>query len=137
MKECPDCKRTLPLSEFGKCSTRKDGVYYYCRSCAAERSRKNYAKRMQNPSLRKAKADGQRANLRAKKAEAVAKLGNCCADCGGVFHQCQYDFHHLDPTVKEGNPSEIFRKADWEAEIEKCVLLCANCHRLRHFKEDE
>jgi transposase-like protein len=38
MKECPKCKEEKQADEFGKCSTRKDGLQTYCKSC-----RKDYA----------------------------------------------------------------------------------------------
>lgn len=42
------------------------------------------------------------------------------------------EFHHLDPTEKE---FEISDRRSWEAltaELDKCILLCANCHREYH-----
>ena len=60
--------------------------------------------------------------------------GGKCNDCNGVFHRAVYDFHHLDPTQKDFRVSSIIRNV-WETvtkELDKCVLLCANCHRIRH-----
>ena len=34
MKTCSNCKKELPLSSFSKCSLRKDGLSYNCKSCA-------------------------------------------------------------------------------------------------------
>lgn len=59
-----------------------------------------------------------------------------CTDCGMSFAQrpecC--DFHHLDPSVKEGSMYQAARSSIARAkrEIAKCVPLCANCHRTRH-----
>lgn len=42
------------------------------------------------------------------------------------------EFHHLDPTEKDGGLAgsiKFLSKEKLLAEIEKCVLLCANCHR--------
>lgn len=44
-----------------------------------------------------------------------------------------YDFHHLDPNQKDfsiGKQSKSF--AVIRSELDKCVLLCSNCHRKRH-----
>ncbi len=49
-----------------------------------------------------------------------------CQDCGNVFEPCAMDFHHIDPTQKETRRKTM-------AEIAKCVLLCSNCHRIRHW----
>jgi hypothetical protein len=59
-----------------------------------------------------------------------------CADCGGEFDPVCMDFDHVDPASKEFNISEwaASAKVGWkriEAEIAKCEVVCANCHRLR------
>ena len=64
-------------------------------------------------------------------------FGGKCQDCSGVFPQYVYDFHHVN-NDKDFSPSyALTMKWDKaEQELKKCVLLCANCHRIRHFKED-
>jgi hypothetical protein len=59
-----------------------------------------------------------------------------CADCGEVFDPVCMDFDHVDPASKEFNISEWASsgRVGWkriEAEIAKCDVVCANCHRLR------
>jgi hypothetical protein len=52
-------------------------------------------------------------------------------------HPACLEFHHTDPTIKEGNVGESIRKWSTKrllAEIEKCEVLCANCHRKEHYK---
>ena len=59
-----------------------------------------------------------------------------CADCG-AFDERFMEWHHLDPSVKDGHVSKLMRDKGYPAalkEIEKCVCLCANCHRIRHAK---
>lgn len=76
----------------------------------------------------------KKANSRAMKSRMVQYLGGKCLDCGGVFHDMVYDFHHLDPSQKDFALSSA-RNNSWETikpELDKCVLLCANCHRIRH-----
>ena len=63
----------------------------------------------------------------------VDAMGGCCQKCGGVFSLSVYDFHHLGD--KEDSPSNLIANSSLEriaAEIEKCILLCANCHRIEH-----
>jgi hypothetical protein len=53
---------------------------------------------------------------------------------------CCIDFHHTDPTQKEGNLS--VKVAHWsiaklQEEIAKTILLCSNCHRKLHAAERE
>ena len=64
----------------------------------------------------------------------VEQAGNKCNDCQQTYPIEVYDFHHLDATQKDGNIAQMKRK-QMELEISKCVLLCANCHRIRHIKD--
>ena len=72
------------------------------------------------------------------KAKAIEFMGGKCADCGFTTEYKEvFDFHHIDPKEKEFYPARIMQYA-WttiEAELKKCVMLCANCHRIRHAKE--
>lgn len=60
-----------------------------------------------------------------------------CVDCGGFFHYAAMDFDHKAGARDEGDDSVAFlahhgaslKRID--AEISKCDLVCANCHRLR------
>jgi hypothetical protein len=60
-----------------------------------------------------------------------------CTQCG-FNHPAALDFHHKDPSEKEGNLHRMisngqFKKA--EEEMKKCIVLCANCHRIHHHEE--
>jgi len=67
------------------------------------------------------------------KLKAVELLGGKCFTCGYSKCVASLDFHHLDPSKKD---FQIGGKTiSWErikAEIQKCVLLCSNCHREVH-----
>lgn len=67
----------------------------------------------------------------------VQFLGGICRNCGNNFEDCCYDFHHLNPEEKDftvGNVQTNGAKSWYKVrdELKKCVLLCANCHRLVH-----
>lgn len=69
------------------------------------------------------------------KVRAVAAIGGRCSGCGLREPIEALEFHHLDPATKEFGISTdgIARRWDKiEAELAKCVLLCANCHREVH-----
>jgi hypothetical protein len=58
-----------------------------------------------------------------------------CDRCGYSANPRALQFHHLDPTTKIAAVTRMIGKYVWEtvlAEIEKCVLLCANCHAEEH-----
>lgn len=49
------------------------------------------------------------------------------------------DFHHRNPNDKEGSVSRLVRdssKKKTKKEIDKCDILCSNCHRDFHYKEN-
>lgn len=73
------------------------------------------------------------------KIKAIEYKGGKCSVCGGVFPPCVYDFHHMDPKEKEYNPSVSFERK-WETakkELDKCILVCSNCHRIIHHTKEE
>lgn len=68
---------------------------------------------------------------------AIAYKGGVCAACGLEYDPVCFDFHHADHTQKEFTISHIAYK-DWDSikpELDKCILVCANCHRIIHKQE--
>ena len=70
----------------------------------------------------------------AQKQRALDLLGGKCQTCG--YDKCPnaLDFHHRDPLTKNKTVADLLHR-DWElveAEVAKCDLLCANCHRELH-----
>ena len=66
---------------------------------------------------------------------AVEYKGGRCQVCG--YDRCieALEFHHLDPTQKDFGISHKGYTRSWEKvkeEVDKCILLCANCHREIH-----
>jgi hypothetical protein len=61
-----------------------------------------------------------------------------CLKCG-ERRVCCLDFHHLEPQTKDRPVSAVIgdgcSKARILHEIEKCLVLCANCHRALHYDE--
>jgi len=60
----------------------------------------------------------------------------CCADCG-ERHPATLHFHHLNSEDKAFTIGDAVNKGfsldRIKKEIEKCIILCANCHAIRHF----
>lgn len=70
-----------------------------------------------------------------RRMKAIALLGNRCLDCGVSFPNNPevYDFDHARGT-KETNVSHLFTASSWQTilkELNKCDLVCSNCHRIR------
>lgn len=66
----------------------------------------------------------------------VQHKGSHCADCGVVYPDCCFDFDHRDPTKKKFTIGELMNRMSLEVllqEIEKCDLVCSNCHRIRNY----
>ena len=66
---------------------------------------------------------------------AVEYKGGKCSRCG--YSRCieALEFHHLDSSQKDFGMSQDGYTRSWERvrqELDKCVLLCANCHRELH-----
>lgn len=82
----------------------------------------------------KCQASYNNTRIRQIKEDAVSYLGGKCVSCGFSGHRSAFDFHHINPKNKEGNFS-ISKHWVWKKlkkELDKCVLLCANCHRGVH-----
>ena len=68
------------------------------------------------------------------KERAVEYKGGKCSICG--YDRCinAFDFHHLDPQQKDfsisGNCNRAWDKV--KAELDKCIIVCSNCHREIH-----
>jgi len=72
--------------------------------------------------------------------KAIETLGGKCIKCGYNKYPEVLEFHHRDPAQKEFNISKEGYCMSWEKtykEIQKCDLLCANCHRELHADIDK
>ena len=78
----------------------------------------------------------RRKRRKSDKARLVELRGGRCEDCGYDRDLSALQFHHRDG--KDKSFSISFTVRSWNslvAEVEKCVLLCASCHRLRHVSQ--
>lgn len=68
-----------------------------------------------------------------------AKRDGKCVRCGWNDHPCALDFHHIDPANKITEIANMIRGGSSiqkiQEEMNKCVLVCANCHRILHHNE--
>ena len=120
MKKCKTCKEVLPLSDF-----HTNGWYV-----GKKRQRRKF-----KPSCRDCENKAQRKEYN----DLIEAFygGWSCQECGFSGEPRQFDCHHRDPAEKDFRVSQYFRAATnsperLKGELEKCSLLCANCHRLKH-----
>lgn len=71
------------------------------------------------------------------KQQCVDYLGGKCCKCGYNKSLNSLHFHHLDPSTKEfglsASSSKTFKSK--KRELDKCILVCANCHGEIHERE--
>lgn len=71
---------------------------------------------------------------RTKRRAKLIKMSNGrCHDCGRIFPNAVFDFHHVE--AKEFTLNACSMDRSWKSiveEWEKCIMLCANCHRICH-----
>ena len=68
------------------------------------------------------------------------RQNGCCSFCGWKEHPEILNFHHKDPSTKEfgftGSEVGNLSMERLQKEIDKCILLCPNCHQWLHFQEN-
>jgi len=117
VKCCKVCNSSKTLELFPKASVAKDGRANTCKACTAS----------------KWKA------LRIERSQKLFKMHNSeCKDCKMTHDNISFfDFHHLDPSTKKYEVKTMICSS-WNRvleEAEKCVMLCPNCHRIRHLED--
>ena len=134
MKQCSKCEQFKEPTEFNSSKDRKDGLTSWCKICVRNRSKIWY-----NDNSEKVKY--KESVTRKGKREWILgiKSSKSCEKCGETHPSCM-DFHHLDPTQKDFSISNALYKLHYTrelilAELEKCIVLCANCHRIFHHEE--
>lgn len=133
MKICHMCKEKKPLFEFNKNKTKKDGYGSECRSCM-KILRKNHYDRNKDQIINDIAKRKQKRLIWLKN----FKSNLSCEKCG-ENHIATLDFHHKNPKKKEFQIGYAVRygygKEKILNEIKKCNILCSNCHRKLHWKE--
>ena len=131
MKVCSKCKLEKNIKEFHLSKAKKDGSQPYCKVCLNNVAKKDY-KEKDRKSLFILRADERKKEL--KKILDQIRIYNGCAFCDEK-EICCFDFHHLDPTLKDSSISKLWAsksKRKMFLELTKCVVVCSNCHRKIH-----
>lgn len=106
----------------------------YCTPCNREKGKENYRANKERYFKSAKKRDAQLDELINK------YKSKPCADCKISYPPYIMDLDHLDPSIKEFKISTMRRRRmafdKIIAEIEKCEVVCANCHRERTNKQN-
>lgn len=119
MKLCRYCNEERCELDFEIANTVGDKIYRRrkCKYCKAK------TQKLRGDKLRKIVYD--------------YKASHPCIKCGFSDFRALH-FHHRDKTTKYKNISELMRgghsESDLVLEMEKCDILCANCHNILHFE---
>lgn len=136
-KKCPRCKENLPIGEFGKRLSRgKPTTQAYCKQCNVTYHKNRHVVKSQEY-LEKNRAWRNAARKRNRQLLYTYLEEHSCP-CGEK-DPAVLEFDHIDPSTKEGHVSDLVSKGwSWDrimVEIERCQVLCANCHKRKTAKQ--
>jgi len=129
---CRVCHALKPMSEFSVKNKKTGNRAHICRSCAAAASKRHYERNKDNYLVRsRATKKKYRQRNRAMKAAILSELA--CVDCGEA-NPILLEFDHRDTGTKNVEVARLMSSGSLDvllAEIAKCDVRCANCHRKR------
>lgn len=122
IKKCPCCKKEKSIGEFYLNKARKNNLSSWCKACQKKMWREYY---------HKSKEYYKQYNMEVlERAQSiitqVKELG--CSSCFEMDERT-LEFHHVNPKEKRFNVGRSHGVTTLIKEMEKCILLCANCHR--------
>jgi len=124
-KTCSTCKQCKSINEFDVTKSKPNGQSY-CSECRRKWLREHYKK---NKDYYKAKA---RSSAKRRREWMNSLKSKPCVDCGKAYPPYVMDFDHLsNKSFSIGNKYKTLSKDIILKEIQKCDLVCANCHRIR------
>jgi len=130
-KECLRCKNEKNIDEFSFKSKKDNKRQAYCKECFVILRKESYEK---NKKHYLSKAKNRKGEVVEWVFEMKKNMG--CERCG-FSHPVALDFHHIN-NDKEYDVSKLVRNGNKDKilkEIEKCIVLCSNCHRIFHYEE--
>ena len=115
-KICIKCKKEKNISEFHyKVKTKNKTTYHsYCKICLSKFHMQRWIDR---------------------KIKAVEYKGGKCIECNYNKNYAALEFHHRNPLEKDyvWNDLKLRKWASILLELDKCDLLCSNCHAEKHY----
>lgn len=119
-KICSKCGRELSLDNFGTRNKAKGTLRAECKECHSKYMKSKYQER--------------------KEIIQELKAQKTCAKCGDNRGYV-LDFHHINPEDKVETVARLTSQTHDLSlvynEVEKCIVLCANCHREFHYMQNK
>ena len=135
-KYCPSCKKK-DRARKGKLKEKRKNLGL-CSQCGNRPPEPN---EMRCSECGRKDRTRRKKIMNAKKKRAVIHKGGKCQDCGLMTeHLPVYEFHHIANDKDRSISSMMKIRLTWDElqiELDKCIMLCANCHRIRHSIDDE
>jgi transcription elongation factor Elf1 len=133
-KVCSKCNNEYPATNefYAKKTKNSDGLQAHCKKCHSVYLKQHY---LSNKKYYSDKAIKRKKQVRNEFNEYKKTLK--CSFCPENDPVC-LDFHHTDPTQKDRELADMVgRGIGMESllkEVDKCIVLCSNCHRKLHAK---
>jgi predicted HNH restriction endonuclease len=112
-RKCPRCNQEKTLNDFYNRRGKK-GNSVYCKSCTCDQTIERQRK---------------------FKRKCIEYKGGKCESCGYDKYDGALEFHHKDPLKKDfsiANARLTSFSDKVKEELDKCLILCSNCHREEH-----
>lgn len=133
MKTCAKCEKQKPLSDFHKQEGGRYGLQSECKKCKHKYRKIYLIKNKDNVNKQRRKRGDKH------KKQLIAYKGGKCQICG--YNDCiaALDFHHVKREKKFdiGRGGGCYSLRKLKEEVDKCILVCSNCHRKIHYMEDK
>lgn len=128
MKFCFKCKLEKQECEFHKNKSHKGGLSSYCKPCAIQQAQKNNYKDMHKVTV----SSKKKRKIVRQIVETIKEKYGCCLCPERIG--CCLSFHHVNNDKDIDVGTLVLHKTYKKlfAEINKCVVVCENCHRKVH-----
>ena len=136
MKQCTRCKLWKEEDEFSFHDKNRGTRQYMCKSCHSEMNRSRYERKKDDIERVNKESNVRRVEEAQRYIYEVLSY-SICEDCG-AYDFTVLTFHHVRGNKKVNIADMASRGYSLEAikmELEKCIVLCFNCHMRREFEE--
>jgi hypothetical protein len=132
IRACSRCGETRPIEDFPWKNRDRGLRRSWCRSCQRAYSHEHYLANLTKYTA-KARKNERRGRLQRRELIDDYLRVHPCVDCGESLIEL-LEFDHRNPQRKRDTVNRLVTICSWkivQAEIEKCDVRCANCHRQR------